>query len=96
MSEFETWWHNEGSAPKRNGEDLEEFVHRMCKVAWYNGAFCARRKMEETGDEGLGHKTRFSDSSVYDEVCIKCGATDARSDNRLLKPCPKTKESGDE
>lgn len=34
------------------------------------------------------HKTRFSDSSVYDEVCIYCGATDARGDPRLEKPCP--------
>lgn len=23
-----------------------------------------------------GHKTRFSDSSFYDEKCIYCGATD--------------------
>lgn len=35
-----------------------------------------------------GHTTRFSDSSLYDEVCTKCGATDARGDDRLEKPCP--------
>lgn len=35
------------------------------------------------------HKTRFSDSSVYDEVCINCGATDGRNDDRLNLPCPK-------
>ena len=23
-----------------------------------------------------GHVTRFSDSSLYDEVCVNCGATD--------------------
>jgi hypothetical protein len=34
------------------------------------------------------HKTRFSDSSLYDEVCIYCGATDGRGDNRLGDPCP--------
>ncbi len=34
------------------------------------------------------HKTRFSDSSFYDEVCVNCGATDGRGDDRLTKPCP--------
>ncbi len=38
-----------------------------------------------------GHITRLSDSSVYDEVCINCGATDARNDDRLNQPCPKIK-----
>lgn len=37
---------------------------------------------------GPGHLTRFSDSSLHDEVCVKCGATDGRSDTRLTKPCP--------
>lgn len=34
------------------------------------------------------HKTRFSDSSLYDVVCVLCGATDARGSDRLDKPCP--------
>jgi hypothetical protein len=34
----------------------------------------------------LGHVTRFSDSSLYDEVCTKCGATDASG--KLNDPCP--------
>lgn len=34
------------------------------------------------------HKTRFSDSSLYDEVCTVCGATDAMGDRRLHAPCP--------
>lgn len=38
------------------------------------------------------HKTRFSDSSLYDEVCVNCGATDGRGDNRLSLPCPKNSE----
>ena len=33
-----------------------------------------------------GHKTRFSDSSFYDEVCIYCGATDR--DSELDASCP--------
>lgn len=37
---------------------------------------------------GPGHLTRFSYSSLYDEVCVRCGATDGRHDTRLTKPCP--------
>lgn len=35
-----------------------------------------------------GHRTRFSDSSYFDEVCIMCGATDGFGDKRLDQPCP--------
>ena len=37
------------------------------------------------------HVTRSSDSSLYDEVCIKCGATDISGAGwgELLKPCTK-------
>lgn len=38
------------------------------------------------------HKTRYSDSSIYDEVCIYCGATDAIGDRRLDQPCPANEE----
>jgi len=37
------------------------------------------------------HETRLSDSSRYDEVCVNCGATDARGDDRLNQPCPSNK-----
>lgn len=33
------------------------------------------------------HKTRYSDSSIYDEVCTLCGATDAMKP--ITGPCPK-------
>jgi hypothetical protein len=33
-----------------------------------------------------GHQTRFSDSSLYDEVCNLCGATD--TSGKLDQPCP--------
>lgn len=33
-----------------------------------------------------GHFTRFSDSSLYDEVCTNCGATD--TSGKLNQPCP--------
>lgn len=32
------------------------------------------------------HITRFSDSSLYDEKCVNCGATDAYS-GTLDRPC---------
>lgn len=34
------------------------------------------------------HTTRYSDSSYYDEVCTRCGSTDAPAGG-LNKPCPK-------
>jgi len=34
------------------------------------------------------HKTRYSDSSLYDEVCVACGANDGRATKtRLDLPC---------
>lgn len=35
------------------------------------------------------HKTRMSDSSLYDEVCVWCGATDGNGVAALNGPCPK-------
>ena len=34
-----------------------------------------------------GHITRYSDSSLYDEVCMLCGATDGQA-GRLDELCP--------
>lgn len=41
----------------------------------------------------FGHVTRLSDSSLFDEVCTLCGATDARGSDRLQKPCPQAKRA---
>lgn len=37
------------------------------------------------------HQTRFSDASTFDEICVKCGATDQVPGGwgRLALPCPK-------
>jgi hypothetical protein len=43
MTDFETWWHNEGSDPKRFDEDFEEHCKRKCQIAWSNGAFMAEQ-----------------------------------------------------
>ena len=37
--------------------------------------------------DNQGHVTRFSDSSLYDFVCVNCGATDSYNGN-LDKKCP--------
>ncbi len=38
------------------------------------------------------HKTRFSDASTYDEVCVNCGATDGLGTwGKLKYPCPNPK-----
>lgn len=34
------------------------------------------------------HKTRFSDSSLFDEICVYCLHTDSDRERRLEKPCP--------
>jgi len=44
-----------------------------------------------------GHITRLSiDSSLYDEICVLCGASDGLGDYRLTKPCPITGAKRDE
>lgn len=43
------------------------------------------------GLEGLmnGHVSRYSDSSLFDEVCVNCGASDGRmSDLSIYGKCP--------
>lgn len=37
------------------------------------------------------HKTRHSDSSLFDEVCVNCQATDGNGDTRLTEPCPEAR-----
>ncbi len=37
------------------------------------------------------HKTRFSDSSLYDEICMLCGHTDSDREGRLKLPCPQAR-----
>ena len=50
--EYKTWWHNEGSGilPLPN-EDMEEFAHRMTKIAWSNGAFKEREACAKVCDD---------------------------------------------
>lgn len=35
------------------------------------------------------HKTRYSDASTFDEICVHCGATDRLGSwGKLAEPCP--------
>ncbi len=48
MTDFETWWWNEGSALRSlPNEDAEAHVHRVCKIAWHNGALEAFEKTRD-------------------------------------------------
>ena len=51
MTDFEAWWHLEGSTPPLPGEDGEEHCKRMCQIAWSNGAYKAREVLESLLDE---------------------------------------------
>ena len=50
--EYKSWWHNEGSGilPLPN-EDMEEFSHRMTKIAWSNGAYKEREGCASIADD---------------------------------------------
>lgn len=37
------------------------------------------------------HKTRTSDASTYDEICVNCGANDGFSKDKLAERCPSPK-----
>lgn len=43
MDAFERWWNDEGSGkPPAEGQDHEEHVREMCRIAWENGAYVAK------------------------------------------------------
>ena len=42
--------------------------------------------------DAQGHRTRVSDSSLYDEVCLYCGARDHIANDTLKLPCTATEE----
>lgn len=43
--DFEKWWAQEGSVSPLDGEDLEEFVHRMTRTAWLNATYKVRQNL---------------------------------------------------
>lgn len=46
--QFERWWHNEGSGmvPFDNN-DMWEHTHRVARIAWSNGGYCANERTRE-------------------------------------------------
>lgn len=71
--------------------ERDEFTDPNLRAPWgrLRGMISARIIVLLEANVIKSHKTRMSASSVYDEVCTKCGATDGRNDDRLNQPCPK-------
>jgi hypothetical protein len=48
---FDRWWYEEGSgiAPEE-GEEPESHACRVARIAWLNGAYCARHHAKVTGE----------------------------------------------
>jgi hypothetical protein len=61
---------------------------------WPSGTAMMQTPWQDIKPDGKGHRTRFSDSSMYDEKCVLCGGTDAYGDARLNKPCINAKAEG--
>jgi len=71
-------------------------ANKAVKIMEQVEAYRAKRKARFMANEAYGspsvsapgHVTRYSDSSLYDEVCVNCGATD--TSGKLDQPCPVT------
>lgn len=51
MTDFATWWSNEGSAMRpRPDEDVEEFAKRVTQIAWSNGEYVEREACAKVCD----------------------------------------------
>ena len=65
----------------------------LTKCVWdqenscYEPIYTDRGKYLLGKPDKLGHITRISDSSFYDERCKLCGATDCFGDSRLTREC---------
>ena len=74
----------------------KELITAVEKKTAFKKAFLMGVSYNETNDplnfkrDKFGHVTRFSDSSIYDEVCLLCGMTDSflSKDNTLNTVCP--------
>ena len=47
---------------------------------------------KEEHEAYLTHETRGSDASTFDEICVRCGATDSVWSDALFEPCEKETE----
>ena len=54
------WWHDEGSGMRPvNGQDHEEHVRDMTRIAWLNGAFGAADEIERLRKKLLGEENAY-------------------------------------
>ena len=67
---------------------IQHAQEREHRIAELEALLAAQGGQGMVGRTDTGHVTRISDSSLYDEVCVNCGATDGLDDS-LARPCPK-------
>jgi|ERR1700722_5596231 len=97
--EFESAVHAAHEHPKRDWRTMG-IVELACENQsvsdyiehWEGRALKAEAQLaaSRTVERPRAHKSRMSDSSLYDEVCVECGMTDAMPN--WNEPCPKNGE----
>lgn len=65
---YEAWWNDEGSFPPNPGEDHEEHLHRISKIAWQKGAASVTRDTEAPC------QWVEDEDGCYDTSCGECFA----------------------
>lgn len=79
--------HISGIVPNTEEEQLSEIVRLREQLSE-----TVQIQKQHSGGKHPSHTTRSSDSSLYDEKCINCGATDVAGGGwgKLAKPCEAT------
>lgn len=78
-------------------EDIIEAIQRMLergRATLDNEGYLVSIHSQKKDQCHSSHETRFSDSSLYDELCVDCGATDISGGGwgKLASPCSKGSE----
>ena len=83
------WWHDEGSGMRPvNGQDHEEHVRDMTRIAWLNGAFGAADEIERLRKKLLGEENAYDILRLENEriraelVTVSNKLTDERDEAR--------------
>jgi len=76
MTSFETWWYREGSASPVEGEDCEEHMYRIAKIAWANGAYKSERDIPNEMDV----QTELIEAGIQFDKCRDALASDILED----------------
>ena len=83
------WWHDEGSGMRPvNGQDHEEHVRDMTRIAWLNGAFGAAGEIERLRKKLLGEENAYDILRLENEriraelVTVSNKLTDERDEAR--------------